>query len=115
MDSPGFYLLVAGVWSCVALAAAFLWLYLREIAKDERTDMVILEILKQIANAPLQLAQGFLDLFNKGRAEKVSIHVIVAGRKLGADTTFYLLEAQDQKGKPAQPLAADAPVPDAKA
>lgn len=87
MASLGFFLLVAGVWACVLLAAGFLWLYLR----DERKDTTVADTLQKVADVPNQIIKAADNVIETGLQEEFDVHFTVFGRKIGVKVQVSLL------------------------
>lgn len=83
----GFYLLVAGVWGCVALAAIFLRLYLVEQRKE--TDMA--NTLERIADVPKDILKAVDSVVDTGEQSKIDFTVTIFGRKIGVNIEVFLL------------------------
>lgn len=90
MEQIGFYLLLAGIWSCVLLAAAFLRLYLI----DQRKENDMPEMLETVAAVPNKIIKAADSVLETGMKEKFEVSFTVFGRKIGVSVEVSLLSKE---------------------
>lgn len=90
MNSFGFYLLLAGVWSCVLLAGALLYFYLRDTRKENEMP----DTLQKVAEIPNQIIKAADSVIETGMKEKFDISFTVFGRKIGVAVEVSLLSKE---------------------
>lgn len=87
MEFFGFYLLAAGVWTCAAIGASLLWLYLI----DQRKDTQVADTLQKVADVPNQIIKAADNVIETGLQEEFDVHFTVFGRKIGVKVQVSLL------------------------
>lgn len=53
---------------------------------------MLLEVLQQIINLPLRLAQAIIAVFNSGTTETLNLTVTVGGRTVGVESKIHILD-----------------------
>ena len=98
MDSLGFYVLLAGVWCCVALAGAFLYLYRIDLRKENEMPGPI----KTLTSMTDQVGDAVDEVIESGLDQSLNFQVKAFKRIVGIEVRLRLL-TPDESAKAAKP------------